>query len=265
MPNTHLADSSGYLKRMSKSLSDKLRVLDYFHSKPGRALDVGCADGTITQVMAEVKADWEFKGIDLNEDFLLHSKSRDNLDYEKVYLRDLLARADRFDVLTFLSVLHEFYSYGEGTSSVVKAMSDAHELLRPKGRIIIRDMVLPEYLRESTWGLEKMIMKISKNDNYSKHLQEFESKWGNIRNLYQLNHFLLKYLYTDNWESELNENYVGMSIEKYDLIFKLLGMTMVYKESYLIDYLRNRWHEDFGLTSEDTAPLRSTAILVAEK
>ena len=38
-------------------------------------------------------------------------------------------------IVVFCSVLHEFYTYGEGISSVLKALADAHELLRPGGVI----------------------------------------------------------------------------------------------------------------------------------
>jgi hypothetical protein len=54
-------------------------------------------------------------------------------------------------------------------------------------------------------------------------------------------------------------------MDQYESLFALLGMKLLYKESYLIDFLAGKWREDFGLTEQELAPLRSTTILVAEK
>jgi hypothetical protein len=160
--------------------------------------------------------------------------------------------------------LHEFYSYGEGISSVLKALADAHELLKPEGRIIIRDMILHGYTKESDLNVSNLIDKISKTA-HGNLMEEYEKEFGQIRAVQNINHFLLKYMYVENWEHELPENYVPVTFEQYEQIFSLLGMRVLFKRSYLIDYLRNKWKEDFNLSEEDINPLRSTGILVAEK
>ncbi|HSV95094.1 MAG TPA: hypothetical protein VLH94_03940 [Spirochaetia bacterium] len=81
----------------------------------------------------------------------------------------------------------------------------------------------------------------------------------------QVNHFLLKYMYEDNWQREGKENYVPVSFEQYDRVLKLLGMKEQYRESYTIPYLIELWRKDFGLTDEELACFRSTGIIVAQK
>ena len=83
-------------------------------------LDVGCADGAVTLAMAEIFPKIKFLGIDLNKHFLSRAtgqaktKKLKNVKFEKIYLRDLLARFEKFDAVSFVSVLHEFFTYGEG-------------------------------------------------------------------------------------------------------------------------------------------------------
>jgi len=108
---------------MSKPLKEKLRVTNYIDTDAEYILDVGCADGAVTLAMAELFPDKRFLGIDLDGDFIEQAKSGaekrnlNNVRFEKIYLRELLDRDERFDTVTFISVLHEFFSYGEGISS----------------------------------------------------------------------------------------------------------------------------------------------------
>lgn len=111
----------------------------------------------------------------------------------------MLARELRYDVVTFMSVLHEFYTYGEGTSSVVKALSDAHEILKNNGRIILRDMILPEYLKSSGLYLDE-IKKNIESSEYAKELAEF--KLLDMRIIYE-ECYTIEYL-NNKWKADFN-------------------------------------------------------------
>lgn len=257
-----------YLERMAKPIQEKLKVARYIPVKSQNVLDVGCADGVVTSSLAKIFPQAKVLGIDLNEGFVSIAKERWqdllNLEFERVYLRDLLARPMRYDVVVFCSVLHEFFTYGEGISSVVKALADAHELLRPGGRVIIRDMILFEYFQSSNLNTQSIIDKIYTHASVQ-HLQDFEDQFGKLSSINSVNHYLLKYLYVENWEREGRENYVPVTFEQYEEIFKLLGMRLGYLQSYLIPYLKDRWQQDFDLSEDEIEGLRSTGILVAEK
>src|SRR3989338_7295180 len=138
---------------MSKPLQEKLRIIKFIPENAKSIVDVGCAYGTITIALAKLFPDIQFLGIDVDEKFIEQARKKSegisNVKFEKIYQRELLAESQRFDVVIFCSVLHEFYSYGEGISTVVKALADAHELLNKNGIIIIRDMILPEYTKKA--------------------------------------------------------------------------------------------------------------------
>ena len=265
-----LKNEDQYLKRLAAPLAEKIRVARHISLETGAILDVGCADGTVTVELARVFPEARIYGIDLNHNFINRAKARaeeaktQNVRFERIYLRDLLGREERYGVITFISALHEFFSYGEGISSVIKALADADELLLPGGRLIIRDMAAPAYFQKIC-AEPSARKKVIAREDLRPYVQSFEERYGSIDNLLALNHFLLKYLYTDNWEYELKENYVGVSLEEYQQIFTLLGMRVLHVETYLIPYLRNRWKEDFGFEEAELDKLVSTTILVAEK
>lgn len=264
-----IVNSQRYLERMSKPLQEKLRVAKFFPEGTKTVLDVGCADGAVTLALAEMFPNIKFVGIDMSKEFIDIAKEKSagktNVNFENVYLRERLSNPERFDVVMFCSVLHEFFSYGEGISTVVKALADAHEILTPKGRLIIRDMILFDYMSRSDLWILSIEEKIRNKVELTDLISDFEKTFGEIESMKHLNHFLLKYMYEDNWQREGKENYVPVSFEQYDRILKLLGMKEQYRESYTIPYLTELWKSDFSLSDDELACFRSTGIIVAQK
>lgn len=272
-----------YADRLGASAPDKLRVLDLVPEEARDLLDVGCCDGQFTRLAASRRPNTRFKGIDLDEGFVRaanvalvagweRGEGKNSMEFERVYLRELLAREQRYDAVTFVSVLHEFFSYGEGISSVLKALADAHELLRPGGVIVIRDMVLREYAGRSTFKVNEISAKIEAaletDDEQHVRWQTFTQKgedYGYPAALEQINHYLLKSLYPENWHREILEDYTAVSFEQYERIFSLLGMRVEYEEGYLLPYLRDTWRERFGLSDAELHPLLSTGLIMARK
>jgi len=264
----HITDPQLYLERMARALNDKLRVEAFIPADARTVLDVGCSDGALTIAMAIKRPDVQFVGIDLNADFIAQATTKaagvPNVTFECIYLRQVLARPERFDVVTFCSVLHEFYTYGEGISSVLKGLADAHEMLEPGGQIIIRDMMLGDYARSATLHVAAIAAKIAASP-WAGHVPDFVERYGALDTLANVNHYLLKYPYANNWQHELGEYYVAVTFEQYEQIFKLLGMVLQIKDSYLLPYLRDKWQADFGLSEDELGSLRSTGLLVAQK
>jgi SAM-dependent methyltransferase len=264
-----ISNSARYLERMSKPLQEKLKIAKFIPKRTKAVLDVGCADGTITLALAEMFPEIKFVGIDFNEEFIKIAKEKaegkNNVSFENIYLRERLANPERFDVVLFCSVLHEFFSYGEGISTVVKALADAHEALNPKGMLIIRDMILYDYASKSSLWVTDMKEKIRIREEFVPLMADFEKTFGEISSVKQLNHFLLKYMYGDNWEREGKENYVPVSFEEYDQILSLLSMQVLFQRSSTIPYLKEKWKGDFNFLDNELESLRSTGIVVAQK
>jgi 2-polyprenyl-3-methyl-5-hydroxy-6-metoxy-1,4-benzoquinol methylase len=265
----NIADNKIYLQRMAKPLAEKLKIIKFLPENAKNVIDVGCADGTVTLALSSLFPKINFLGIDLNDTFIkLANRKKEkisNVNFERVYLRELLARKTKYEAVIFCSVLHEFFTYGQGISSVLKALADAHELLKKDGVIIIRDMILNEDTKKTNWHVKEMVEKIKKNMKYLPYFQDFEKYFGSCDNHYLLNHFLLKYWYRENWSREGKENYVPVTTEQYEQIFMLLGMKLQYKESYLITFLAEKWIQDFSLSEEEISCFTSTGLLSAQK
>lgn len=274
-----IADREGYLARMAAPLQEKLKMLRYFPKNPRRILDVGCADGILTRAIAEMyyrecpDNPPQVLGIDLDQGFIdlarMESAGIPNIEFRKNWLRDMVDGVyqgkPRYDVVSFFSVLHEFYTYGEGMPSVMKAMADAHQVLEIDGVLPIRDMILHKSAYESDFQVPQVLKKVDARDFVHPFLEEHQERFGKVRTVADMNHFLLKYFYTDNWQREGKENYIPVPMEDYLQMFRLLDMQVLHQDLYLMPYLKNRWKRDFDLSEDEVDIFKSTGHLIAKK
>jgi SAM-dependent methyltransferase len=266
-----ITDIARYNSRMGITAPDKLRAAAYIDPEAKHILDVGTANGFTTCILAEMFPDAHVTGVDLDPEFIKlaqqHAKAKGltNVTFRQVYLRDLLAEPQCFDAVLFISVLHEFFSYGEGISSVMKAVADAHELLKYGGVLCIRDMMVHEHAIRVR-AVHDLALCVSAKREYAPLLSDFVERYGPLEDLRNVTHFLLKYLYGDNWAHEMGENYLGVTVEQYQqLLEAMLGMELLTVQTYLIPYLRQRWEDDFGLPEVELDRLSSTGIITARK
>lgn len=260
---------SRYLKRMDESVDDKLKVLQLLPDDAEYVLDVGCAAGAVTAHMANLRQGIHFHGIDVELPFVGMAQNHNsvgNLSFSHNWLSDLHQYDTKYDAITFMSVLHEFYSYGKGLTSVVKALCDAHELLKPGGRIIIRDMLRP---KNDTNLMESMDIfdKLSKLTNVNDCLWEYQQRYGDIsHSINRINDFMLHLLYRDNWEHELREDYMFWTVDDYNkFLHHVLGLEYVHSESYLLDYTKERWRKELWMNNIQMDNLYSTGLVAFEK
>lgn len=128
-----------YFARMAAGLGDKARMLA--HLLPGRVLDLGAGDGSLTARLRE--AGWDAHGLDASASAVERSgglvRTGDILDADAVF------EPGTFDNVILSSVLHEVWSYADGDRDAARdhAVEVASRMLRPGGRLIIRDGVGP--------------------------------------------------------------------------------------------------------------------------
>lgn len=118
-----------------------------------RMLDVGCADGGFTSILAESTNIPHIIGIDSSADMIADAMNRDapqksrlyfvNESFDKYNDKDL-------DCVLFSSVLHEISSYCKDKNSrylsmpIQDALCRANAMLNPNGIVVVRDMVKAE-------------------------------------------------------------------------------------------------------------------------
>ena len=108
----------------SKILID---FVEMHHSKRGKLLDVGCANGIFLQT-AKIRG-WDVNGVELIENAARIARERYGLNIHLGTIEDANFPPKSFDVITFWDVM-------EHLPSPTKAMIRCHELLKPGGIVI---------------------------------------------------------------------------------------------------------------------------------
>lgn len=256
-----------YLKRMDASMDDKMKVLQFIPDDAQYVLDVGCASGHVTRGMANLRPSTYFHGVEVSLPFVGMANAENdasNVGFSRNWLSDLHSYGTQYDAITFMSVLHEFYSYGEGVTSVVKALCDAYELLNYGGVLIIRDMLRPD--NKSNMGDRiQLVNKLDGIPNVKSWLSDYDLKMDLHTGIQGLNDFLLHMLYTDNWANEIRERYMFWSAQDYVNFAQYLNLDVEAVDCYLLDYVSDRWKKELWLNQMELSNLYSTGIVVLRK
>ena len=144
-----VANEANYLQTMNSARSDKERMLDYV--VPGTIVEIGPGGGVVLDLLEARFPTSEVIGVDLSKEVVaaLEGRARAGGKHWKVVLgaaEDLAALVPAADTVVFCSILHEVYSYTEprfSLASVEHVVRAAFSVLRPGGRIVIRDGVMP--------------------------------------------------------------------------------------------------------------------------
>jgi SAM-dependent methyltransferase len=147
-------NEAAYLASMNAARTDKERMLDYV--RPGRIVEIGPGGGIVLDLLEARFPDSEIIGVDLSREAVaaLETRARAGNHRWRVVLGAAEALANlvepgTVDTVVFCSILHEVYSYTErdGTRFHLESVRDviraAWSVLRPGGRIVIRDGVMP--------------------------------------------------------------------------------------------------------------------------
>jgi len=145
-----VANEASYLSSMNAARSDKQRMLDFV--RPGRIVEIGPGGGIVLDLLETRFPDAEVIGVDLSREVVtaLEGRARANGNHWRVVLGAAEALSEHVptpvDTVVFCSILHEVYSYTEPRfqlASVRRVVRAAFDVLRPGGRIVIRDGVMP--------------------------------------------------------------------------------------------------------------------------
>jgi hypothetical protein len=249
--NISISDFDSYVSGLELGQKDKLFFLNRI--EPDVYVDFGCADGSILSRIKKIKPEVEIIGYDIDESML--SRARKKLGDECLLTSDwniVLKRITEFKspALILSSVIHEVYSYSNNLA--IKKFWESQVFNGKFKWICIRDMMpKSEIYKHQTKRFIGDVMKVrKKSDKF--YLNSFEKKWGKISNNYKsFVHYLLKYKYIDNWDREVEENYVPITLETlYKKIPK--DYQIIYQENFILPSLQEQVKKDFDITVTHT-------------
>ena len=249
-----------YFRGMSEGLQDKLFFMDKIKNMDV-IVDFGCANGYILQQINKISPHIKLIGYDIDEKML--SSAEKNLHHTNITLVENWKLAESIisqyinPTLLLSSVIHEVYSYSNNNKNNYfwnnQVFNDKFKY------VVIRDMMPSlDYYKFNMSDVDKIR---SKSD--TKYLSQFENRWGSIDDDFKtLLHWILKYRFTDNWDRELNENYLPLTIET--LKSKIpKKWKIVHEEHYVLPFLQKTIMNDFGVNLNQ--PTHIKMILKNEK
>jgi len=239
-----------YIGGMSKGFEDKLFFLPKIDTD--FIVDFGCADGKILSVIKQKNPKISLMGYDVSKEMLnraiVNVKGATFTDK----WNDVMSAAYNHEKSTLLlsSVIHEVYSYSD--SKEIKKFWNEKVFGGLFKYIVIRDMIPSCQLqREDFLDFKEDAKKVNKRSN-KEYLNSFENIWGLIDNDYRtFIHWLLKYSYTDNWEREVKENYLPLTLET---LYKKIpsNYRIIYKHNYIFEPIQRKVIMNFGVKINHT-------------
>lgn len=133
-----------YYERMAQSLGDKERILPFLTK--GTVLDVGAGGGDLAAVMATKGHD--VVAVDNDPDAYRRLTTLPGVSPVLAHVDELsgIFPEQYFDNLVLCAVVHEIFSYDQPSPSFESleiTLRDLVSLVKPGGRIIIRDGIMP--------------------------------------------------------------------------------------------------------------------------
>lgn len=234
--------------------------------------------------------------------------------YVHFFHRNLLDRIfelQSIDTTICNSTLHELWSYGDGEKSVRSYLTEKFRQLRPGGRLIIRDVVGPEDAnqevllwcsdadgqnpppaelahhpsRETAWlhdlSTRSRFQLFARDFLDGKRPFSFTELPDKDRSVFRLTvgqaaEFLSKKDYTDNWKSEMNEEFCFWSFSKWKAVLVEIGFRIqensdsnsgsrVYTNPWTIEHRYNGHTEIMNINGLSQPWPPTNMVLVAEK
>jgi SAM-dependent methyltransferase len=214
-------------------------------------------------------------------------------------LFDRVFEPESIDTTICNSTLHEIWSYGDGEASVRHYLAEKFRQLRPGGRLIIRDVVGPEnedtevllwcsdmdgqnlepaQIRAHADRSQAWLASLSTRTRFhlfahdfrpgksSFHFNQVESEARRVFRLSLRNaaEFLSKKDYTDNWSSEMNEEFCFWSFSKWKEVLKETGFDVLENPNQTAESSRvytnpwiaqNRYQNHVAILSADDQPI----------
>jgi SAM-dependent methyltransferase len=258
---TETRDYNSYARGMDQNIKFKFEDIKPFVVQ-GKIVDAGCGTGGLIWHLSKYFEESDVIGIEATRKFYEYCKLQQYPNpFVYFYRRNILDqnfKENTINTFIYSSVLHEIYSY-INKEALRKVLRNTYKQLAPGGRIIIRDVVGPEK------GKEKVLLELNEKDGknlgdikflstYAKFYRfvkdfiprkiKFQKKNICGKKLFELTikdayEFMSKMNYTDNWQSEMHEEFGFWSFSDWKKELEKIGFRIVtgshsFKSDYII-------------------------------
>jgi len=263
---TDTRDYNSYARGMDQNIEFKFNDIKPFVIQ-GKIIDAGCGTGALIWHLSKYFEESDVIGIEATRKFYEYCKLQQYPNpFVYFYRRNILDqnfKKNTINTFIYSSVLHEIYSY-INKEALRKVLRNTYNQLAPGGRIVIRDVVGPEK------GKEKVLLELNEKDGknlgdikslstYAKFHRfvkdfiprkiKFREKKINGKKLIETTlsdayEFMSKMSYTDNWQSEMHEEFGFWNFSDWKKELKKIGFEIVagshpFKSNYIIEKMYN--------------------------
>lgn len=259
---TETRDYNSYARGMDQNIEFKFNDIKPFVVQ-GKIVEAGCGTGALVWYLSKYFEESDIIGIELTRRFYEYCRLQQYPNpFVYFYRRNIIDqnfKDSTINTFVYSSVLHEIYSY-INKEALRKVLKNTYRQLAPEGRIVIRDVVGPEKAKE------KVLLELNEKDGkasgdikslstYAKFYRfvkdfiprkiKFKEKRINGKRLLEINlrdayEFMSKMNYTNNWQSEMHEEFGFWSFNDWKRELKNAGFEIVagshlFKSKYIIE------------------------------
>jgi SAM-dependent methyltransferase len=263
---TDTRDYNSYARAMDQNIEFKFNDLKPFIIQ-GKIVDAGCGTGALIWYLSKYFEESDIIGIEATRKFYEYCKLQQYPNpFVYFYRKNILNQTFKENTVNsfiYSSILHEIYSY-INKESLIQVLKNTYKQLAPGGRIIIRDVVGPEeknqiVLLELNEKDGKSLGEIKSLSTYAKFHKfikdfiprkiKFKVRKINNKNLIETTlanayEFISKMNYTDNWLSEMHEEFGFWSFSNWKTELKKIGFeVLANSHSFRSDYIIEKMYK----------------------
>lgn len=264
---TEMRNYSTYARGMSDQAILELKYQDIRHAiVSGKIVDEGCADGALLVPIARDFPDSDLIGIEITGEFLARCHERQRAqEYAGTYIHfhqrnitEAIFEPESIDTTICNSTTHELWSYGEQAKTVRNYLREKYRQTRPGGRLVIRDVVGPEdsgqeiylWCNDADGAAAGPLGTLSTSARFDRFAADYlhsaiaagrrrpqdaihfrnqiiDGRSYRVLSLKDAVEFMTKKDYTDNWESELQEEFAFWSFTQWKQELQAAGWQII--------------------------------------
>lgn len=237
-----------YNEKMRRSLMDKVFFIDKIPQDIEVIVDFGCADGSLIYFLSNLFPEKTYIGYDNNPNMINEAKKgndKENIHFSGNWECVVDNTKHKKTAIVFSSVLHEMFDSNDDLRKI---------FIQDFDYIIVRDMMPSKGIRRQSFHSDVVKVLQRAKPNF---LRTFQAKWGSIEDNENLVHYLLKYKYEENWDTEVEENYFSIKYE--DWLEKHLPRKYecIYTHRYVLPYIYLTVKEDFDIEIKDNTHIKA--------